>query len=182
VIEPLSPRETRRLTDAAFTYRGVGCTKTEPPDGYRSIDSVHQLPGARFEDAAELLMTWQMHERAGLHMQVSENRARPGAVVKMRVGPRRGPLALVAPCRVVYSIEEPTAVGFAYGTLPGHPVAGEELFLLSRGAAGVTVRFRAFSRPDGVLARAGGPLTTLGQKLMLGRYRGAFGDGLDARG
>ncbi|GAA4732513.1 hypothetical protein GCM10023350_14890 [Nocardioides endophyticus] len=51
-------------------------------------------------------------------------------VVDMRFG--LGPLALRIPCRVVYVVDEPERAGFAYGTLPGHPETGEELFLLSR--------------------------------------------------
>lgn len=49
---------------------------------------------------------------------------------------RRGPLSLRIPCRVVYLIDDPDLVGFAYDTLPGHPEAGEEHFALRRHADG----------------------------------------------
>src|SRR3712207_7231330 len=59
--------------------------------------------------------------------------------------------------RVVYTVEEPDRAGFAYGTLPGHPERGEELFLLDRAPDGqLRLTISAFSRPATWLARAGG--------------------------
>lgn len=53
-----------------------------------------------------------------------------------------------APARVVYTVDERDAYGFAYGTLPGHPAQGEELFAVERDAEGaVRYRVRAMSRP-----------------------------------
>ena len=79
--------------------------------------------------------------------------------------------ALGIPCRVVYVINEPDRVGFAYGTLPGHPECGEELFLLERDDAGrVTFTVSAFSKPATLLARAGGRLTRWAQDQMTNRY------------
>jgi uncharacterized protein (UPF0548 family) len=86
----------------------------------------------------------------------------------MFLGPRW--LRVRAVCRVVYVVDEPDRVGFAYGTLPGHPESGEESFILER-LDGVT-RFsvRAFSRPATQLARFGGPVTSLAQRIMTARY------------
>jgi uncharacterized protein (UPF0548 family) len=53
-----------------------------------------------------------------------------------------------APARVVYVIDEPDRKGFAYGTLPGHPECGEELFLVERKEDdSVWITIRSFSRP-----------------------------------
>jgi uncharacterized protein (UPF0548 family) len=87
----------------------------------------------------------------------------------MRLGV--GAIALRIPCQVVYVVEEPGRLGFAYGTLPGHPEAGEELFLLEQdGEHRVRFTVSAFSRPVTRLARAGGPFSHWLQAKMTDRY------------
>ncbi|QEO09800.1 DUF1990 family protein [Protaetiibacter larvae] len=63
-------------------------------------------------------------------------------------GMLRAPFWPVAfPVRVVYVIDEPTRRGAAFGTLPGHPLAGEELFLVERrDDDSVWLTVRIFSR------------------------------------
>ena len=63
-------------------------------------------------------------------------------------------------CRVVAVWDGPTRFGFAYGTLDGHVVAGEERFLAARDPATGEVSFgiRKFSRPNHVLVRLAGPV------------------------
>ncbi len=62
-------------------------------------------------------------------------------------------------CRIVYVIDEPTQFGFAYGTLPGHVEAGEELFLVSKDNNGsVWYELKAFSRPRHWLAKLAYPI------------------------
>lgn len=65
-----------------------------------------------------------------------------------------GPLALRIPCRVIYVIDEPERSGFAYGTLPGHPESGEELFLLQWHEDGqIAFTITAFSKGGSLPAR-----------------------------
>lgn len=112
-----------------------------------------------FDSVAHRLMTWQVHEGSGLTVRASAPEVAPDAIVVL--GIRLGPLSLTAPCRVVYVIDEADRRGFAYGTLPGHPESGEEVFVVAISAAGeVTGSTRAFSRPASRLARLGGPLTS----------------------
>jgi uncharacterized protein (UPF0548 family) len=114
-------------------------------------------------------MSWQLQERAGIRVAASSRTAEPDAVVLMRLGV--GPASLRIPCRVVYTVEESTRVGFAYGTLPGHPERGEELFLLEHEAGGpVRLTISAFSTPATTLARVGGPVTRWTQALITQRY------------
>lgn len=76
-----------------------------------------------------------------------------------------GPFHVNAPVRVVYVIEEDRRVGFGYGTMHGHPLCGEEAFIVeqhdddsvwltmrsfSRGAAGG----RAFATPFARMSQA----------------------------
>ncbi|SIP67631.1 hypothetical protein BN9982_740001 [Mycobacterium tuberculosis] len=66
---------------------------------------------------------------------------------------------LRAPCRVVYVIDEPDVRGFGYGTLPGHPVSGEErrerrpTDRQQRGRRGRRKRGRHFSERSSVRIR-----------------------------
>ena len=76
----------------------------------------------------------------------------------MTLHARFGPLRIVAPTRVVYVIDEPDRRGFAYGTLPGHPESGEEVFIVERQAGSTSVEVRAFSRPGRWFTRLGAPV------------------------
>ena len=59
------------------------------------------------------------------------------------------PFTFTAPVRVVYVIAEPARVGFAYGTMAGHPESGEESFIVDkRDDDSVWLSIRAFSRPS----------------------------------
>lgn len=109
-----------------FTYPEVGLTLGgEIPSCYRrrSHSRVLRVP---FQVAAEALMTWQTHVRTGLRPRPTSPRVEPGAQVVVMLGPVR------APCQVVWVIQEPDTVGWAYGTLTGHPLRGEESFVLDR--------------------------------------------------
>jgi uncharacterized protein (UPF0548 family) len=116
-----------------------------------------------------------MHVRSGLSTFPSGQLLAVDCTVLVAV--RKGPLAIVAPCRVVYVIEEVDRFGFAYGTLPGHPEQGEESFVVERSEDGV-VRFAvtAFSRPQELLVRLAGPIPRLIQKRATGAYLRAMGE------
>lgn len=143
------------------------------PAGYRITNVTRRLPpGTDFDQAARALLTWQVHARAGLAVAASDQRVTPGGVVRLRLGVGR--LALVAPCRVVYLIDEPHRRGFAYGTLPGHPECGEESFVLDRGGDAMTFTITAFSRPASTLAKLAGPFGALVQDIATRRYLNAI--------
>ncbi len=169
MVTSLSPRVAAALQGTAFTYSEVGATADEPPAGYGTFTRTRALPDAEFDHAGGLLMAWQAHERAGLRVAASSKRAEAGAVVLMRLGIGRASIRI--PCRVVYVVDEPNRMGFAYGTLPGHPVAGEELFLVQRDGDGrVAFTVSAFSRPATTLTRVAGPVTRWAQAQMMDRY------------
>lgn len=81
-----------------------------------------------------------------------------------------GPLQIIAPCRIVYVIDEPERFGLAYGTLPGHPECGEEAFVLGREATGTVFYITAFSRPAVLLTRVGAPIARRLQLRFTDRY------------
>ena len=77
-----------------------------------------------------------------------------------------------APCRVVSVVDEENRRGFAYGTLPGHPESGEELFAVRYDPADDTVYAEvvAFSRHATWWSKAAGPITSMVQRMMTKRY------------
>ncbi|QKE82867.1 DUF1990 domain-containing protein [Arthrobacter sp. NEB 688] len=165
----LDPHQRARLSSARLSYDARTGFLDVPPEGYARLDESVVLAHTDLEGAAHDLFTWQVQARAGLHVRTSELPLRTGTVVEMRGGV--GPLALTIPCRVVDVIDEPGRAGFAYGTLAGHPEAGEERFLVERLDDG-RLRFRitAVSRPASLLARLAGPLGRAGQRWMTRRY------------
>jgi len=155
-----------------FTYAEVGATRGDPlPAGYRHADLDVLLGHGRecFERAAEGLLTWRMHRAAGFRVTATSDRAAAGVQVTCRL-----PLLRV-PCRVVYVVDEAGERGFAYGTLPGHPVRGEESFVVRlTGAGEVRFRIRSFSRPATLPARLATPATHLAQRFFTARYTRAL--------
>ncbi|MCZ4554285.1 DUF1990 domain-containing protein [Rhodococcus maanshanensis] len=164
-----------RLQTARLTYPEVGGTRAVLPDGYHHVheSAVIGVGVEDFERAKRVLLQWDMHRRAGLRVRATDDEAVEGAVVILRLGP--GPLAVTAPCRVVYRIDEPRRSGFAYGTLPGHPERGEERFAIELGEDGrVRVVIDAFSTGGGALTRLCGPANRVVQRLITRRYLDAF--------
>jgi uncharacterized protein (UPF0548 family) len=156
---------------AELTYPEVGRTAGTLPDGYHHLRRSATIgTGAEtFADAADKLMRWQVQKGAGMDVDASSDVAVPGALVKTTV--RFGPARFVAPCRVVYVIDESRRKGFAYGTLPGHPESGEEAFIVTHEPDDtVTLTIIAFSRPATLVAKAGGPFGWMVQELVTRRY------------
>ncbi|GAA3815689.1 DUF1990 domain-containing protein [Sphaerisporangium flaviroseum] len=167
--------DLKRYDDAEPTYAEVGATRTEElPEGYRRITRRYEMgDGARLGRAADALLTWRMHAALGLSPQATAPRAAPGVVVASRLG--LGPFALVAPCRVVWTVEEDRRAGFAYGTLPGHPESGEESFLLEVADDGsLSFTVRSFTRPGRWYTRAAWPLVAMVQRFFVNRYAAAL--------
>jgi uncharacterized protein (UPF0548 family) len=130
-----------------------------------------------FERARAGLASWELHRRAGLGVAGNAPTVVTGGCVLLIIG--RRPLALTAPCRVVYTVDESSGetsavvarAGFAYGTLRGHPESGEESFVVALGQdEKVTFTVRAFSNPATIAARLGGPLARLVQDAATTHY------------
>lgn len=158
-----------------FTYEPVGATRDRLPEGFHHLrrSGVVGHGQHNFERASEAVLHWQAQRRSGIRVEASTDRARPGAVLRLQIGPR--PLAVTAPARVVYVVDEEGRRGFAYGTLPGHPEAGEEAFVVElRPDGDVVLTVTAYSRPASLLTRAAGPVNAVFQRFMAGRYVAAI--------
>jgi uncharacterized protein (UPF0548 family) len=167
----------RKLTKAELTYVEVGRTAGALPPGYHHLrrSVVIGIGSAVFAAAADSLLSWSVHSRAGLRVAASQPRAQQGVVLVLRIG--AGGVRIGAPCRVVYTVTEPRRQGFAYGTLPGHPESGEEAFLVEHKPDDtVTFTITAFSRPATAPARIAGPLGRLIQRRVTSRYLRALAE------
>lgn len=153
-----------------LSYEEVGATRGPMPAGYRidrcSID-LGRGP-AVFERGADGLRRWQAHLGAGVRVAPDAVDLEVGATVAVAV--RVAFLTAVAPCRIVYVLDNADRFGFAYGTLAGHPERGEESFVVSRAGDRVTFDVVAFSRPAGALARLGAPIARAVQTSVTRRY------------
>ncbi|WP_223874044.1 DUF1990 domain-containing protein [Salinispora vitiensis] len=158
-----------------LTYPEVGASAGILPSGYRHVHRRAFL-GADvrvFDRAVDALLSWRVHGRAGISVDRPDLRPEPGVDFRLRIGWRG--LLVQAPCRIIYTFDQGDRLGFAYGTLPGHPESGEEAFLVHRDGVGRShFEIRAFSRPDSLAARMAGPLGRFAQDLITSRYLGAM--------
>jgi uncharacterized protein (UPF0548 family) len=156
------------LADLQLTYREVGATAGPLPDGYHHVRESAVIGHARprFEEAAAKVMRWGMLRGAGVRVDARTEQAEVGSEVLVGFGPLR------APCRVVYVIDDADRRGFAYGTLPGHPESGEEMFAVRYDPTTDEVRAEvaAFSRHATWWSRLASPVTSLAQRIITSRY------------
>jgi uncharacterized protein (UPF0548 family) len=156
------------LATLRLTYDEVGATAGPLPPGYHHLhqSAVVGSGRARYEDAAAAVMRWGMQRGAGLKVTASTDVAEVGTLLLVRIGP------LHVPCRVVYVLDEPDRRGFAYGTLPGHPESGEELFAVRFDPAtdAVHAEITAFSRPRTWWSRLAFPAASIAQRVIGSRY------------
>ena len=163
---------TSSADSPAFTYSEVGATSGSMPVGCHHLEIRRPLGRGpddfrRFGDA---VLAYRIQRGLGLLADAQTPRAEPGSHVTVRLG--IGRLGVLAPCRVVYVLDEEDRRGFAYGTLPGHPESGEELFAVEydRATAAVYGVVTAFSRPAAWYTRLGGPVARAAQRLAAEAY------------
>lgn len=166
------------------SYDGVGCAvgAAAVPAGFRRTDVRRHLGSGQpvFDAAVQAVDGWAAQRHAQVRVTPSGVRPDEGETVVQVI--RRWPLWITAPCRIVYRLDEPDRAGFAYGTLPGHPVRGEEAFLVERDAVGVVrVRIIAVSRPDHWSVRLGAPVGRLVQRRTAARYADGIAAALRSR-
>ncbi len=153
------------------------------PAGYTVMVESHEIaaddPAVAYTALTEGILGWELHRRAGLTMESDADRAAPGVRVVSGFGV--GAARIKAPCRVIWTRTPQLdgagrAVpgqrgGFGYGTLPGHPVRGEEGFYAELTMDNrVLFRCSAYSMPASPLFRLAAPATRLTQRYVLARY------------
>ncbi len=163
-----------RLRAAAPTYDHVLST-LELPEGVGDSRFERRVTvgngEAAFAAARVALREWRPQRSLGASITPRDVAPDLGETVVLGLGV--GPLRLTVPNRIVAVIDEPGRYGYAYGTLPGHPERGEELFLLEMDDDGVVVlTIRVDAEPARQLRRLGFVIRPL-QRIALRRYLSA---------
>ncbi|MFJ2021146.1 DUF1990 family protein [Streptomyces nodosus] len=127
--------------------------------------------------AADAVLRWGVKRRSGFTV-----RGRDGAGDRVVEGAEYcitaafGPFVVREPVRVVAVVDTPDRCGFAYGTLPGHPVSGEEAFVVHRspdGTVALTIRSLTRAAPHGPW-RLVFPVLLVAQRFFRSRYQRAL--------
>jgi uncharacterized protein (UPF0548 family) len=132
-----------------------------------------------FDGATARVMRWEVKTVAGFRViRVGDRGAFfsdlpvvAGECAIVRFGPVREAV------RVTRVIDEPRIRGFAYGTLPEHPLRGEEAFLVEwHDDDRVEFLVRSFARPNGPVWWLLTPLVAVARRVFRRRYLAALLD------
>ncbi|MFB7716584.1 DUF1990 family protein [Nocardia sp. NPDC056100] len=144
-------------TVVALSYAPAGGTRpAEPvwpatPPGFRRYEHTVGIGHgeADWRTACDAVLNWEVKRRSGFRVECrSGPDIRATAGNDYRITAAFGPLEIHEPARVVAVVETLIRCGFAYGTLPGHPVSGEEAFIVHRSPNGaVSLTLRSLTRP-----------------------------------
>ena len=169
-----------QLAGRGLSYAPGGATRPgderwTPPPGFRAHERTVVVGRGQehWTAAAAALLEWGVKTRSGFRIRpdgASGTRVELGADYWLVAS--FGPLAVREPARVVAVEERPDRRGFAYGTLEGHPVSGEEAFILSRTPEDdvlLTLRSLTRAAPDGPW-RVAFPLLLVAQRWYRRRY------------
>lgn len=150
-----------------YAYAPVGGTRSQIPAGY-TVDHNELVLGtgeAVYRKAVHALQQWRMFDMAWLSIWPQEAPLQEGTTVVV-LAQHFGFWSL-NPARIIYVMDEEKATtegsihrfGFAYGTLPGHAMGGEERFLIewNESTDEVVYEIVAYSKPRHLLARLGYP-------------------------
>lgn len=97
-----------------------------------------------WERAAREVLRWRVKTQSGFTV---DHDGPVTASERVTVTARVFGIAIVEPVQVVDVVDEPDRVGFSYRTLPGHPVDGEEAFIVDRSGDEVRLTVRSLTRP-----------------------------------
>jgi uncharacterized protein (UPF0548 family) len=155
--------------DLPFSYAEVGATKGELPVGYTHDHNRVRLGQGSdvYAQAVAALRQWRQFDLGWVSAVPRDTPLKIDATVAIRA--RTGPVWSLSASRIVYvidDVEERTAFGFAYGTLPDHVECGEERFLVEwiKDDDSVWYDIMAFSRPRHPLVRLAAPYARRLQK------------------
>ena len=123
---------------------------------------------AVWERASRGLLRWQVKTASGFAV---DSRGPVSAGERLQITARVLGVRVVEPVDVVAVVQTHDRVGFAYRTLPGHPVDGEEAFILHRTGDDVWLTVRSLTRAASQQPwRALYPLLRVAQLVARRRY------------
>lgn len=121
--------------------------------GYRSSARSRDVGDATvFARVASALLNWDVHRGAGFRLIEATEVATVGGLFIARAPY----FPVTSRCEVTAVLNEPTRRGFTYRTLPGHPLEGEENFLVEVVNARTIFTVTEHSRPAAVVTRIPG--------------------------
>lgn len=138
--------------------------------GYRQseVSAVVGNGVASWERASHDVLYWKIKTASGFTVD-SSGPVVPGENVNVTA--RMFGISVVEPVQVVSVVQEKDRVGFAYKTLPGHPVSGEEAFIVHRHGDEVRLSVRSLTRPSPQQPwRMLYPLLLIIQRIVRRRY------------
>ena len=163
----------RTLDDAAgapFSYPDVGASRGPAPSKYHPIsESIVAGHGQEaFDRLASGILGWYVHRDSGVRVLAAAPVA-PG--IEVALGAKSGGAFILMTCRVIYVIDQPRRKGFAYGSLRGHPEAGEESFIAELDENDdVVFTVGGFSRPGTVFTTIVSPIARILAGQAIRRY------------
>jgi uncharacterized protein (UPF0548 family) len=174
----VTPSE-HHLHQRPVSYGVVGATAPDaetwrPPDGWRAYDHTVRLgTGADlWNEVSAVILSWGIKTRSGFAV---EPRLESGRVAhrgeRYWLVARVGPARVREPVEIVATIVTDHRVALAYGTLEGHPVTGEEAFIVHRDDEGnVSLTLRSLTRSGRGRWRGLFPLVLVAQHFYRRRY------------
>ena len=171
---PSTERVERFLRDSQelpLSYGPVGIVKPESP--HHDVGQWTMAIGqgrADFERARTALLAWRQFDIGWVEAFPPRAPVEVGTVVAVLI--RHLGFWSLNGCRVLYRVggdADDRRFGYAYGTLPNHAEAGEELFevLMDSATHKVMYRIRAVSWPNATLARVSRPIV----RALQARFR-----------
>lgn len=171
--------------DEPLNYDAVGATRPgsatweSSPSGYRRYEhTVHLGDGQQhWEYASTEVLRWGIKTRSGFSVTTCNGvaAARAQADTNYTLNAHLGPITIREPVRVIAVVEDPDRCGFSYGTRNGHPVSGEEAFIVHRTTDGaVWLTLRSLTRPADGIWRALFPALLIAQRFYRRQYMKAL--------
>ena len=121
-----------------------------------------------WDRASTDVLLWKVKTRSGFRVD-STGPVVAGERTEVTVGVLG--ITVVEPVEVVAVVQEAGRVGFSYRTLPGHPVSGEEAFIVHRDGDEVWLTLRSLTRAAPQQPwRLAFPLLLLAQRMVRRRY------------
>lgn len=140
------------------------------PAGYRRSEITVPIGrgDADFARAAHDVLRWAVKTRSGFTVS-TDGPVEPGQ--RLTVTARVAGLSVREPVQVVDVVDTHDRAGFSYRALPGHPVRGEEAFVVHRDGdvALLTIRSLTRAAPRGFW-RTAFPALLVAQRVARARY------------
>lgn len=152
-----------------MTVPAVSVWPSTDPQYNRSEVSALIGSGQRvWEQARSDVLTWQVKRRSGFNV----NATGPATAGKeMNIVVNVLGFKIVEPVKVLHVVQDADRVGFSYSTLPGHPVSGQEAFIVWRKDNDVFLTVRSLTRSASTQPwKAIYPLLRLARRVVRRRY------------